>query len=93
MFLFQVTIATLVEEKSPLISILKPIMCQLLNVHLEKSMADSDFCQIVKADIAEVLIEKYVFIIYGIDLLYFYVFTCVNIFLCVFWFIMVQSIS
>ncbi|XP_014270596.1 E3 SUMO-protein ligase ZBED1 [Halyomorpha halys] len=56
---FKVTIATLVEEKSPLISILKPIMCQLLNVHLEKSATDSDFSQTVKADIAEVLIEKY----------------------------------
>ncbi|XP_014241140.1 zinc finger BED domain-containing protein 1-like isoform X2 [Cimex lectularius] len=56
---FKLTISTLVEEKNPLISILKPIMRQLLSVHLEKSPSDSDLCLNLKASLSELLIERY----------------------------------
>uniref|UniRef100_A0A0A9WWE7 Zinc finger BED domain-containing protein 1 n=3 Tax=Lygus hesperus TaxID=30085 RepID=A0A0A9WWE7_LYGHE len=56
---FKVTVATLVEEKNPLISIMKPILCQLLNVHLEKSPADSHFLSSLKTTLVTILEERY----------------------------------
>ncbi|BET01812.1 ZnF_BED [Nesidiocoris tenuis] len=56
---FKVTVATLVEEKNPLISIMKPILCQLLNVHLEKSPTDSHFLASLKTNLIELLMERY----------------------------------
>jgi hypothetical protein len=49
---------TLSEEKSPLMSILKPIMWQLLNVHLDKHDNDSPYMTGFKDSLTEVLSEK-----------------------------------
>lgn len=56
---FKVTTATLMEEKSPLISILKPILSQLLNVHLQRSNTDSAFAVQLKNSLYKVLQERY----------------------------------
>ncbi|KAK9508718.1 hypothetical protein O3M35_006210 [Rhynocoris fuscipes] len=56
---FKVTTATLMEEKSPLISILKPILSQLLNVHLQRNESDSEFAVELKTTLYKVLQERY----------------------------------
>ncbi|KAL1122066.1 hypothetical protein AAG570_003472 [Ranatra chinensis] len=56
---FKVTMVTLNEEKCPLVSILKPIMWQLLHVHLEKHDTDSEYMLMFKSELTQILSEKY----------------------------------
>lgn len=50
---------TLAEEKSPLISLLKPLMWQLISVHLKvRDDADSDLSKQLKIMLTKLLKEK-----------------------------------
>lgn len=56
---FKVTIMTLSEEKTPLISLLKPLLCQLNNSHLKAKDTDSDSARNFKASLSENLTSRY----------------------------------
>ncbi|XP_075215667.1 E3 SUMO-protein ligase ZBED1-like isoform X2 [Lycorma delicatula] len=57
---FKVTTMTLAEEKSPLISLLKPLMWQLISVHLKvRDDSDSDLSKQMKIMLTKLLTEKY----------------------------------
>ncbi|RZF44170.1 hypothetical protein LSTR_LSTR003810 [Laodelphax striatellus] len=56
---FKVTTMTLAEEKAPLISLLKPLMWQLVSVHLKVRDLDSEFAQELKKSLSDMLKERY----------------------------------
>ncbi|CAH1406444.1 unnamed protein product [Nezara viridula] len=56
---FKVAMTTLYEERIPLISILKPLLQQLKNVHLEKNKFDSKFALELKSVLCTLIMNKY----------------------------------
>jgi hypothetical protein len=56
---FKVTIMTLSEEKMPLISLLKPLLWQLVSAHLKVKEGDSDIARSFKESLSEMLCERY----------------------------------
>ncbi|PSN40139.1 hypothetical protein C0J52_13056 [Blattella germanica] len=56
---FKVTIMTLSEEKTPLISLLKPLLWQLNSSHLKVKEADSDTAKAFKESLSENLSDRY----------------------------------
>jgi hypothetical protein len=58
--LLQVTIMTLSEEKTPLISLLKPLLWQLNSSHLKPKEADSETARSFKEALSESLSERWV---------------------------------
>lgn len=56
---FKVTIITLSEEKIPLISLLKPLLWQLVSSHIKIKDSDSDIARTIKQSLSEMLCEKY----------------------------------
>jgi hypothetical protein len=58
--LLQVTIMTLSEEKTPLISLLKPLLWQLNSSHLKPKEADSETARTFKEALSESLSERWV---------------------------------
>lgn len=56
---FKVAMTTLYEERIPLISILKPLMQQLKNVHLEKTKFDTKFALELKTNLAALITSRY----------------------------------
>ncbi|XP_008555277.1 E3 SUMO-protein ligase ZBED1 isoform X1 [Microplitis demolitor] len=55
----KVIILTLVEEKIPIISLLKPLLWQLESVHLGIKQSDSNLTKTFKTQISEKLLERY----------------------------------
>jgi hypothetical protein len=58
--LLQVTIMTLSEEKTPLISLLKPLLWQLNSSHLKAKEADSETARAFKEALSESLSDRYI---------------------------------
>ncbi|XP_063988233.1 E3 SUMO-protein ligase ZBED1-like [Diachasmimorpha longicaudata] len=56
---FKVTIMTLSEEKMPLISLLKPLLWQLVSSHLKPKPSDSEIAKSFKDSLSEMLLERY----------------------------------
>ncbi|XP_012528947.1 zinc finger BED domain-containing protein 1 [Monomorium pharaonis] len=56
---FKVTIMTLSEEKMPLISLLKPLLWQLVSSHLKVKESDSDIAKSFKESLSDMLCERY----------------------------------
>jgi len=56
---FKVTIMTLSEEKMPLISLLKPLLWQLVSSHLKVKESDSDTAKSFKESLSDMLCERY----------------------------------
>lgn len=56
---FKVTIMTLSEEKTPLISLLKPLLWQLVSSHLKVKETDSDTAKTFKESLSDMLCERY----------------------------------
>lgn len=56
---FKVTIMTLSEEKMPLISLLKPLLWQLVSSHLKVKESDSDTARTFKKSLSDMLYEQY----------------------------------
>ena len=56
---FKVTIMTLSEEKMPLISLLKPLLWQLVSSHLKIKEADSNVARTFKELLSDGLCERY----------------------------------
>uniref|UniRef100_A0A1B6KMC0 BED-type domain-containing protein n=1 Tax=Graphocephala atropunctata TaxID=36148 RepID=A0A1B6KMC0_9HEMI len=56
---FKVTMMTLSEEKAPLMSLLKPLLWQLLSCHLQPKDEDSVNAQVFKVALKSFLSEKY----------------------------------
>jgi len=56
---FKVTIMTLSEEKMPLISLLKPLLWQLVSSHLKVKESDSDTAKNFKESLSDMLCERY----------------------------------
>ncbi|XP_011644063.1 zinc finger BED domain-containing protein 1-like isoform X2 [Pogonomyrmex barbatus] len=56
---FKVTIMTLSEEKMPLISLLKPLLWQLVSSHLKIKESDSDTARTFKESLSEMLCDRY----------------------------------
>ncbi|XP_021933757.1 zinc finger BED domain-containing protein 1 isoform X2 [Zootermopsis nevadensis] len=56
---FKVTIMTLSEEKTPLISLLKPLLWQLNSSHLKVKEADSETARAFKEALSESLSDRY----------------------------------
>ncbi|XP_072756638.1 E3 SUMO-protein ligase ZBED1 [Anoplolepis gracilipes] len=56
---FKVTIMTLSEEKMPLISLLKPLLWQLVSSHLKVKESDSDIAKTFKESLSDMLCERY----------------------------------
>ncbi|XP_043503911.1 E3 SUMO-protein ligase ZBED1-like isoform X2 [Polistes fuscatus] len=56
---FKVTIMTLSEEKMPLISLLRPLLWQLVSSHLKVKESDSDIARSFKESLSEMLYERY----------------------------------
>ncbi|GFG39100.1 hypothetical protein Cfor_12234 [Coptotermes formosanus] len=56
---FKVTIMTLSEEKTPLISLLKPLLWQLNSSHLKVKEADSETARAFKEMLSDSLSERY----------------------------------
>lgn len=65
--LLQVTIMTLSEEKTPLISLLKPLLWQLNSSHLKPKEGDSETARSFKEALSESLSERCVFMSLPID--------------------------
>lgn len=55
----KVTIMTLSEEKMPLISLLKPLLWQLVSSHLKVKDSDSDTAKSFKESLSNMLCEQY----------------------------------
>lgn len=49
---------TLAEEKAPLVSLVKPLMWQLISVHLKVRDSDSDLGKELKLSLSNLLKEK-----------------------------------
>lgn len=56
---FKVTIITLSEEKMPLISLLKPLLWQLVSSHLKVKESDSDIAKSFKESLSDMLCVRY----------------------------------
>ncbi|XP_011149169.1 zinc finger BED domain-containing protein 1 isoform X2 [Harpegnathos saltator] len=56
---FKVTIMTLSEEKMPLISLLKPLLWQLVSSHLKVKESDNDVAKTFKESLSNMLCERY----------------------------------
>lgn len=56
---FKVTIMTLSEEKMPLISLLKPLLWQLVSSHLKVKELDSDTAKTFKESLSDMLCDRY----------------------------------
>lgn len=56
---FKVTIMTLSEEKMPLISLLKPLLWQLVSSHLKVKESDSGTAKTFKESLSDMLCERY----------------------------------
>lgn len=56
---FKVTIMTLSEEKMPLISLLKPLLWQLVSSHLKVKDEDSEIARSFKESLSDMLCERY----------------------------------
>lgn len=56
---FKVTIMTLSEEKMPLISLLKPLLWQLVSSHLKVKDTDSETAKSLKESLSDMLCERY----------------------------------
>lgn len=56
---FKVTIMTLSEEKMPLISLLKPLLWQLVSSHLKVKESDSDTAKTFKESLSNMLCDRY----------------------------------
>lgn len=56
---FKVTILTLSEEKMPIISLLKPLLWQLVSSHMKPNDTDSDLARSLKESLSEMLIDRY----------------------------------
>ncbi|KZC14087.1 PREDICTED: zinc finger BED domain-containing protein 1-like [Dufourea novaeangliae] len=56
---FKVTIMTLSEEKMPLISLLKPLLWQLVSSHLKVKETDSDIARSFKESLSDMLCDRY----------------------------------
>jgi len=56
---FKVTIMTLSEEKMPLISLLKPLLWQLVSSHLKVKETDSDVAKTFKESLSDMLYDRY----------------------------------
>ncbi|XP_075217394.1 E3 SUMO-protein ligase ZBED1-like [Lycorma delicatula] len=56
---FKVTTMTLAEEKAPLVSLLKPLMWQLISVHLKVRENDSTLGKELKVILSKMLKERY----------------------------------
>ncbi|XP_076296822.1 E3 SUMO-protein ligase ZBED1 isoform X1 [Lasioglossum baleicum] len=56
---FKVTIMTLSEEKMPLISLLKPLLWQLVSSHLKVKESDSDIARTFKESLSDMLCDRY----------------------------------
>ena len=56
---FKVTIMTLSEEKMPLISLLKPLLWQLVSSHLKVKESDSNTAKTFKESLSDMLFERY----------------------------------
>lgn len=56
---FKVTIMTLSEEKMPLISLLKPLLWQLVSAHLKIKESDSETARTFKESLSQMLYDRY----------------------------------
>lgn len=56
---FKVTIMTLSEEKIPLISLLKPLLWQLVSSHLKVKDSDSETARTFKESLSDMLCDRY----------------------------------
>ncbi|GLH15753.1 Zinc finger bed domain-containing protein 1-like protein, partial [Gryllus bimaculatus] len=56
---FKVLIMTLSEEKTPFISLLKPLLCQLNNSHMKAKDSDSESAKKFKTFLSENLFQRY----------------------------------
>lgn len=56
---FKVTIMTLSEEKMPLISLLKPLLWQLVSAHLKVKDSDNENAKSFKESLSDMLFERY----------------------------------
>ncbi|XP_046436532.1 E3 SUMO-protein ligase ZBED1 isoform X1 [Neodiprion fabricii] len=56
---FKVTIMTLSEEKMPLISLLKPLLWQLVSSHLKVKDSDSETARSFKESLSDMLCDRY----------------------------------
>lgn len=56
---FKVTIMTVGEEKIPLISLLKPLLWQLVSSHLKAKETDSSTTRNFKENLSDMLCERY----------------------------------
>lgn len=56
---FKVTIMTLSEEKMPLISLLKPLLWQLVSSHLKIKESDSEKAKVFKESLSDMLCDRY----------------------------------
>lgn len=56
---FKVTIMTLSEEKMPLISLLKPLLWQLVSSHLKIKESDSEKAKSFKESLSDMLYDRY----------------------------------
>ncbi|XP_012260443.2 E3 SUMO-protein ligase ZBED1-like [Athalia rosae] len=56
---FKVTIMTLSEEKMPLISLLKPLLWQLVSSHLKAKDSDSETARTFKESLSDMLCDRY----------------------------------
>ncbi|KOX68204.1 Zinc finger BED domain-containing protein 1 [Melipona quadrifasciata] len=56
---FKVTIMTLSEEKMPLISLLKPLLWQLVSSHLKIKESDSEKAKAFKESLSDMLCDRY----------------------------------
>lgn len=56
---FKVTIMTLSEEKMPLISLLKPLLWQLVSSHLKIKDSDSEKAKSFKESLSDMLCDRY----------------------------------
>ncbi|XP_066599630.1 E3 SUMO-protein ligase ZBED1-like isoform X2 [Prorops nasuta] len=56
---FKVTIMTLSEEKMPLISLLKPLLWQLVSSHLKVKETDTETAKSFKESLADMLCDRY----------------------------------
>lgn len=56
---FKVTIMTVSEEKIPLISLLKPLLWQLVSSHLKSKDSDSNTIRNFKENLSDMLCERY----------------------------------
>lgn len=56
---FKVTIMTLSEEKMPLISLLKPLLWQLVSSHLKVKDSDNEVAKTFKESLSNMLCERY----------------------------------